>query len=360
MAAPQVLVAGAGVVGLSCAYYLSSRGLGVEIIEAGPFPSPTTAASLGVLTHFNGGADPYSTLYRDGHALYAGLAAQLREETGIDIGWRPLGGIDLAFSEEEAQEARQLLRFNQERHCPAEWLTAADLRRLEPRLSARAQAGVYFPMDHRVAPEQLARALLKGAQQRGAHLRCGEPVEGFAQLGDGVQVQTRTGVRQAEFLVLAAGSWTGELGQRGGAEIPVRPVRGQHGCFAGGAELRHVLRWAGFHLVPSWDQIIAGATVEEVGFALETTAEAASRFEEFFCQVLDLPPVRRGVRAGLRPKPRGGRPLIGPLQSQPRIFVAAGHYKNGILLGPLTGQILGEWIGTGQPPRDMSAFAVER
>ncbi len=360
MAAPRVLVAGAGVVGLSCAYYLSTRGFRVEILDAGAPPSPTTSASLGVLTHFNGGPDPYSALYRDGHALYSGLAAQLREETGADIGWRPLGGIDLAFSEGEEEELRQILRFNQERGCPAEWLEAPDLRRLEPRISPQARAGVYFSGDHRVDPVCLAQALLKAARQRGAQMRCGEPVEGFAQQGQGVRVQTRQGVRQAEFLVLAAGSWTGELGRRCGAQIPVRPVRGQHCSFAGGGELHHVLRCAGLHLVPSGEQIIVGATVEEAGFEIETTAEAAGQFGEFFSRVLDLPPVRRGARAGLRPKPKGGRPIIGPLPGQDRVFAATGHYKNGILLGPLTGQVLAEWLGTGRPPRNMSAFSVER
>lgn len=358
MAAPSVLVAGAGIAGLSAAYYLSSRGFCVEILDAGAPPSPTTSASLGVLTHFNGGEDPYSTLYRDGHALYAPLAAQLREETGIDIGWCPLGGIDLVFTEAEAEEARQLLRFNQERGCPAEWLEAGDLRQLEPHLSAQVQGGVYFPGDQRVDPEQLSQALLRAAQQRGARLCCDEPVTGFAPQGEWVQVQTRAGARQAEFLVLAAGAWTGDLGQRCGARIPVRPVRGQRACFAGGGALRHVLRYAGLHLVPSTDQILVGATVEEVGFALETTAEASSRFEQFFCQVLDLPPEGRGMRAGLRPKPKGGRPIIGPLA--PRVFATTGHYKNGILLGPITGQVLAEWLEAGQPPRDMSRFAVER
>ncbi|MBI2503126.1 MAG: FAD-binding oxidoreductase [Candidatus Latescibacteria bacterium] len=360
MAAPQVLVAGAGVVGLSTAYYLSGRGFSVQILDPGPFPSPTTCASLGVLTHFNGGDDPYSQLYRQGHALHAELAARLRDQTGIDVGWRPLGGVDLACSETEIAEARQLLAFNLERGCPAEWVEGEDLRQLERSLSARVLAGVYFPTDQRVDPELLSRALLQAAQEQGARLSLGEGVEEFAQQGQGVRVRTRAGEHRADFLVLAIGAWTGELAQHQGLSLPVRPVRGQHCRFTGGTELRHVLRHQGIHLVPAGEEILAGATVEETGFDTQTTPQAAEHFIHLFSQVLDLPARLLGQRAGLRPKPKGGRPHLGPLQAQPRVFVAAGHYKNGVLLGPLTGQLLADWIATGRPPFDLQRFAPER
>jgi glycine oxidase len=355
----QVLVAGAGVVGLSAAYYLSQRGFQVLLLDPGPFPSAATCASLGVLTHFNGGDDPFSQLYRQGHALHADLAERLRGETGLDVGWRPLGGMDLACGETEVAAARQLLAYNLERHCPAEWVEGEALRRLEPALSDQVLAGVYFPTDQRVDPEALCLALWQAARQRGARLSLGERVETFAQQGGEVLVRTGAAERRAEYLVLAAGAWTGELGERSQVRVPVRPVRGQHCRFAGPL-LRCVLRWGGAHLLPAGEELIAGATVEEAGFEAGTTQEAAGHFAQLCRQVLARPVRLLGQRAGLRPKPRGGRPHLGPLRDQPRVLVAAGHYKNGVLLGPLTGQLLAEWIETGRPPLDLERFAPER
>jgi glycine oxidase len=355
----QVLVAGAGVVGLSTAYYLSAQGCGVCILDPSPFPSPTTCASLGVLTHFNGGGDPFSQLYRQGHRLHADLSARLREQTGLDVGWSPLGGLDLACTEAEIAALRAELAFNQERNCPAEWAEGEALRSLEPALSPHVLAGLYFPTDQRVDPEALCRALLQGAQQQGARL-VPQAVETFAQEGESVRVRTRADTHTADFLVLATGAWTGEVGERSGVRVPVRPVQGQHCRFAGGAHLRHVLRYGGFHLLPAGGDLLVGATVEETGFAAQTTPQAAEDFAHLFRQVLDLPPRLLEQRAGLRPKPKGGRPHLGPLQGQPRVFAAAGHYKNGILLGPLTGLLLAEWISAGQPSLDLAPFAPER
>lgn len=359
MAAPQVLVAGAGVVGLSTAYYLSARGFAVHLLDPGPFPSPASSASLGVLTHFNGGDDPYSQLYHQGHTLHAELAARLRDQTGLDVGWRPLGGIDLACTEAEIAELRQLLAFNLERGCPAEWVEGEALRHLEPGLSPRMVAGVYFPTDQRVDPEALCQALLEASRLQGARLSLGETVEDFAQQGEGVLVRTRTAEHRAEYLVLAIGAWTGELGERNGVRVPVRPVRGQH-CRFSGAGVRHILRHQGAHLVPAGDALIAGATVEETGFETQTTPQAAEHFTRICALALDQPVQLLGQRAGLRPKPKGGRPHLGPLRDQPRVLVGAGHYKNGVLLGPLTGQLLADWIETGRPPLDLARFAPER
>ncbi len=356
-----VLVVGGGVVGCCIAYHLTLRGVEVHIIDAGSGFSSTTRASLGVLTHFNGGDNPYSDLYRDGHASYEALAAQLQSEIGVDIGWRPLGGIDLIFSAEDEEATKELLGFNQERGCAVELVDEAGLRWLEPRISTQARGGLYFPGDHRVDPEELARGLLQAIEQGQGHISYGETLKGFEQeIDKGVVVRTSRGTRAADFLVLAAGSWSGLLGEELGVRIPVRPVRGQHRRFGGGRDVRHVLRHGGHHLVPAADQVVVGATVEEVGFAVETTAAAAHRFDAVWRQTLGLAPEPVEQRVGLRPKPRGGRPLIGPLSGHPRIFVATGHYKNGILLGPITGQVISEWIVEGRPSRDMDYFAPER
>ena len=358
---PRVLVVGAGVIGRSVAYHLCLRDFEVAVIDAADGVSATSRASLGVLTHFNGGDNPLSHFYRDGHSGFALLATRLREETGVDIGWREVGGIDLLYTDEDEADAEEKLRFNQERGCPVERIGAAELQRLEPNLADGARGGLYFPGDHRVDPERLSEGLLSGARQRGAEVSFGEALVDFEEVGRGhVVARTSRGRRMADFLALTAGAWTRELGEKLGATIPVRPIRGQHRRFAGGDRLRHVLRHDGHHLLPVEEEVAVGATVEEVGFDLGTTAEGAARFDAVFTRVLAISRRAGEQRAGLRPKPKGGRPLIGPLAGQAHIFAATGHYKNGILMGPLTGQVVAEWMHSGRAPRDMSYFAPER
>lgn len=357
----KVVVVGAGVVGRSIAYHLTLRGIDVEVVDAGCGTSDTTRASLGVLTHFNGGDSPYSMLYRDGHGSFEQLASRLLEEVGVDIGWRPLGGIDLIFSDADEHRALEILRFNRQRGCRAEWVDAGALHRLEGHISGKVRGGIYFADDHRVDPEMLAQGLLRAVLVRGGKVACGERVLRFEEVAeDHVALRTCSGVRVADFVVLAAGSWTGELARLLDVEISLRPVLGQHGRFRGGDRLSHILRRGRFHLLPAGEQIVVGSTVEEAGFAAQSTREAAEMFEDIFRRTMAWRPELQEQRAGLRSKPRGGRPIIGPLAGRPRIFLAAGHYKNGILLGPVTGQVIGRWIATGEPGRDMSHFAVER
>jgi len=359
VAARDVLVVGAGVVGASIAYYLSRSGLGVELIEAGHGFSVTSGASLGILTHFNGGDNPYSKFYKDGHACHETLAQALAEETGIDVGWRALGGIDLVFNEADEAEARALLEYNQARGCTAKWLDQDALRQTVPHIAKAAQAGVFFADDHRVDPPRLTEALLHAAAKRGVQISYNEALKGLEESGDSIRVRTSQRERSTGFVVLAAGAWTQSLGRYWQAEVPVRPIRGQHRRFAGGDRLNHILRYAGQYLTPAWDQIVVGATVEEVGFALENTA-AVEGFNGFFEHLLDFSAEPVDERVGLRPKPKGGRPLIGPLKAHPQVFVATGHYKNGVLLGPITGQVVSDWIIKGEAPRDMAYFAPER
>ncbi|NKB70173.1 MAG: FAD-dependent oxidoreductase [Candidatus Latescibacteria bacterium] len=357
----SVLVIGAGVIGRCCAFYLARRGFQVHLIEAGSGPSCTSRASLGILTHANGGNSPYSQLYRDAHAGFAELAGQLEAETGVDIGWRPLGGVDLVCTDEDEETVRELMRFNQQRGCAAEWVEGADLRCLVPLLADRVRAGLYFADDHRVDPERLGEGLLRGLQQRGGRLTYGESLLGWEKsTGDHVAVRTSAGLRQADCIVLAAGAWSGVVGELAGAQVPVRPVRGQHGRFAGGDELGHILRYDSHYLMPADGHIVVGATVEEVEFEVATTPQAAEHFAGLFGALLRLRPQLLEQRVGLRPKPKGGRPLIGPLADNPRVFVASGHYKNGVLLGPITGQLISQWIAEGQPGRDMADFAPQR
>ena len=362
----SVLIVGAGIVGRAIAYYLVKGGARVRLIDADPSPSDASRASIGVLTHITGGDDPYGRFHRDGHALHGELAARLLEETGVDVGFRRLGGIQLVMAEAEMDQAREVMAFSRKRGCSYEWMDIQSLRRLEPRISADALGGVFFPGDHRVDPELLASALLQSAQSGGLQVDFSTRLTGFDSIGDhevGVRLQTRRGTERCgvDRVVLAAGSWSAQLGELAGVTARVRPIRGQHCRFRGGGEIHHVLRYDGYCAVPCGEQIAAGATLEDVGFATDTTPAAATQITGFFQRILELSPEVMDQRAGLRPKPRRGRPVIAPLgDGVESVFIAAGHYKSGVLLGPITGQVVAQWLLSGVPPRQMGPFAVAR
>ena len=349
--------------GRSIAYFLAHAGFVVHVVDGDRRPSPTSRASLGVLTHFNGGEDQLSTFYREGHTLHAELSVRLLEETGIDVGWQALGGIDLFLEgAAEMEDAHKLVAFNRSRNCRAELVEGRRLRELEPRVAREVTAGVYFPDDHRVNPEALAEALLTSATRLGAQVSFGtrlKRIDAVAPGGVRVTLSSEQGDRSegADCLVLAAGARTGELAAGVGRELAVRPIRGQQCRFSGDGVVRHILRHGGYHLLPAGGEIVVGGTVEDVGFDLDTTEDAERMFTALCSQVLAIEPSLTGQRAGLRPKAKKGRPVIGPFDTDGQLFVATGHYKNGVLMGPITGRVVAEWISTGAPSLDMSVFA---
>ena len=294
----RVLVVGAGIIGRSTAYFLARQGAQVVLLDEGiPTGSPTSRASLGVLTHCNGGDNPYAQLFRDGHALHARLARDLAEDIDADVGWRPLGGIEL-FT--DASQLEEVWHFNRERGCRVERLDKQALRDAEPGLEGGE--GLYFADDHRVDPLKLGAALWSAAVRQGASAAWGERVWRIAQAGETVEVATSRGTHCADFAVLAAGAWTGGLAAQLGARVALRPVRGQQARFAG-ALLRHLVRIDGRHFIPESGETIVGSTLEEVGFRLATTRAAATQFAlEVHSALGKCLPLSR-QQAGLRPKP---------------------------------------------------------
>ncbi|SVE40205.1 uncharacterized protein METZ01_LOCUS493059, partial [marine metagenome] len=165
--------------------------------------------------------------------------------------------------------------------------------------------------------------------------------------------------RHFDFAVIAAGAWSSALAQDFGVELAVRSVPGQS-CHTGSAAIRSIVRYDGLHLLPTAEGAMCGGTVEEESYDAQIRVSSQRRLHRFCQRVLVETPSLTDFRVGLRPKPRRGRPVIGPLQLGSQVFVATGHYKNGVLMGPLTGQVLARWIHNGDPGREMSIFAVER
>jgi glycine oxidase len=365
----DVVIVGGGVIGCASAYYLTKAGAGVTLLERSEVGGAASGAAAGMLVPPAEAAafGPFRDLSRAGRALYPELVAGLRDETGIDVQYTASGLLLVARSEGRAGALQSIVRWSAsggELGLPLEWVEGGTLRALEPALSKRLLGAAYSPDGQHVNPGLLTQALARAAAARGATLRQGAGVAGFVRRGGRVSgVRTGAGdTVDAGHVVLAAGPWTRPLARRLGAEVPTRPMRGQMLAYRSNA-VRHILWGEDGYLVPkAGGFLFAGATVEDAGFRPRTTSRGLAGLRRM--ARLIVPALRYGevasAWAGLRPGSPDGLPIIGRLPGWENVYVATGHFRNGILLGPVTGKLVAQLI-TGKPTEvPLAPFRAER
>ena len=363
----DVAIIGGGLIGCASAYYLTRAGLKVTVLDQGRLGSEASWAGAGMLGAQVELAEPTPavSLAIPSRAMYPDLAKTLREETGIDIGYQAGGIMLVALTEADAEQYQARLRWQVGQGLRAEWLTPGETRELEPELKGDFLGALHLPDDHQVSSPLVAQALAAAARRRGAILREGARVHGFLTEGSRViGVRTATGDLVAEWVVLAAGAWSGALAAKIGLDLPVRPVKGQM--------LALRMPWlpagrtifsSGCYLLPKCDgRILVGASMEEVGFdkrptlgVLNGMAEAATRL---------IPALREAsfesAWAGLRPGNPDDLPFIGLVEGRPGLIVATGHFRKGILMAPITGRIVEALVTGAKPPVDLRPFDPAR
>ncbi len=363
----DVIVVGAGVVGCSVAYHLAEKGVKrVVILERGDIGGEASGAAAGMLAPQceAAGPGPFLDFCLAARQYYERLAPNLKELTRIDIEYLRWGILYLLDEEgDEAAEGRY--RWQKELGLAVERLTPEEVGKLEPGLTKEIAGALFFPGDHHVNNTELLRALAQGAQALGVRIVEGCPVRGFLYEGDGVAgVRTPDEIYTAAHIILCAGAWSGQLGALLGRRIPVEPARGQI-LYVELTEppLRHPVWGKGGYLVPRLNGgLIVGSNVEYVGFEKTVTLGGIHSFSTLALALLPglvEQPFSRAW-AGLRPHSKDGLPLIGPLAGLDGLFIATGHFRNGILLGPLTGRLLAEMILGDPPSFSLEAFAPQR
>ena len=363
----DVVIAGAGVIGLSIAHELLCRGTRVTLVDPRQPGMGASWASAGVLAPQ--GARPFHRPYRDlclsSRDLFADWSARLLEETGIDIEYRTEGGLQVAFDDAESEELDQRYRHQQDLGLPVERLSGEEVRALEPMLSPETRCGLLFEGMHQVENRRLVQALVAAVRARGGEFRIGNPVTDLIVRRNRAAGIVVPGERiGAERVVVAAGAWSGLLKWIPGSPPPVQPVRGQMVCVDGSGvpPLRRVIYGPEQYLVPRRDgRVLLGATVEKTGFDASVTAGGVS----------DV--IREGLRmapglaeapvvetwAGLRPMSKDGKPILGPADLE-RLVLATGHFRNGILLAPITGRLIADHLEHSAVPPAMAPFLPDR
>jgi glycine oxidase len=362
----DVVVVGAGIVGLSAARALAGAGARVVVMDRGRAGAEASAAAAGWLAaqaEVDEGSPllPVALRARERHS---GLAKELQEETGIDVGLSRLGTLEVAFSEDEERALRARLAWQSALGLAVEWLDPDEVRQVEPNVNPAVRAAIVFPEDRCVENVRLTRALAASAVARGAALLSDRPVASLVvERGRVAGVQAGQETVAAPAVIEAMGAWSASLG--GDPEPPpVEPVRGQILAFqlAPGA-LRHVVCTSRGYIVPRADgRLLAGSTLERAGFEKSVTAAGLRAVRQIALEIAPLladAPVADSW-AGLRPGTPDGLPVIGP-GVLAGLFHATGLYRSGILLGPLVGEAVARLArGEPGPEGDLARFSPGR
>jgi len=378
--AADVIVVGGGVCGLAAARALARRGLGVALLERGRVGAEASWAAAGMLAPQAEAdrRDEFFELLCAGRELYPPFADALREETGIDIELDRTGTLYLALTERDEREVLRRYEWQSGAGLAVERLTAEEARAFEPAVSEAVRVALRFPTDWQVENRRLVAALAASCEAYGAELLTGcEVTSVLVEHGRVRGVETSRGRLDAGAVVLAAGAWSSlirlkhfEEHARGDerATCPtVEPVRGQMLCFdARPPVVRHVVYSPRGYVVPRRDgRLLAGSTTERAGYDKSVTGEGLRAIAA--CAEEIAPAVGRLALvdswSGLRPRAADDWPVLGAAEEIDNLYFATGHYRNGILLAPLTGEIVAARVAGGASPLDpraLEAFAPGR
>jgi glycine oxidase len=364
--ADDVVIVGGGIIGLAIARAAARAGMRTSVLEMAEPGAAASAAAAGLLSPQLEAErpGPWLDLGLRSRDLYPEFAGAVRDESGIDPGLARRGILVLEPGPEEAGRLEARLAAQRALGLPAETVRGEALRRLEPALTTRVSGALLLPADGWIDAALLVRGLRVAAGRAGARLRFGARVTGLRRRGDAVTgVLTDAGPVAAGAVVIAAGAWSSQIAAAGLPPVPVHPVRGQIVCrrLEPGA-LGHALYSEECYLVPRGDgRVLAGSTMERVGFDARTTPEAVAALRSAAIELVPALGRARGEEAwaGLRPATGDGLPAIGPGGAR-GLFYATGHLRNGILLAPVTARIVTRLLLGEDPGCDLAPFSPRR
>jgi glycine oxidase len=367
----DAVVIGAGIIGLACAWRAAERGLAVLCVERhqpGAGASGPSAGMIAPETEADFGEEALLRLNLEGASAWPAFREELEERAGASTGYRPSGALEVAVDRDDVELLRRRLALRASLGLEAEWLTGRACRRLEPALSPRVSGGIEAPGDGHVDPRAVVGALVAALERAGGELVTGASAA-LVLSGDrvaGVQVDGR-GLVTAARVVAAAGAHTAALG---GADPdwrpPVRPVKGQILRLRVPGEARppaeRVVRTPRCYVVCREDgEVVVGATVEERGEDVTVTAGGVFALLDAAREVLpDIDELRWvEATAGLRPGTPDNGPVVGPHGPDGLVW-ATGHYRGGVLLAPLTAEVVTALLTDEEPAAAFAEFPPDR
>jgi len=360
----RVIVIGAGIVGLSVAYELASRGASVRVFDgrsAGCGASRATAGILAPLIEGHSGA--LLKLGLRSLDLYDGFVERVGSDGGEAVEYCRTGSLQVACTSAEADELSNMSATLSRSGVEHELLDGAAARRREPALSEAVQAALELPLHGYLNAFTFLRTLERAGAAHGVTVSQ-ERIGGIEKHGEGLRLSGASEGAEADAVVIAAGAWSGDVAVAGGARLPVHPVRGQLVHLRLPAPPASQVIWrTGCYLVPWRDgSVLVGATVEDVGFDENSTAAGIRQLLE--CGIEIVPGLGNAslveVRVGLRPATVDELPVVGASSVVQGVFYAAGHYRSGVLLAPLTATLVADLVLEGREAPELDLVRPER
>jgi glycine oxidase len=362
----KALVVGGGIIGCATAYELAKAGCTVTLLERATPGAEASGAAAGMLaSHGESAATSFRDLAVASWRLFPDVARELKERTGIDVEYVTRGTIYPLYSAQHLREVREQAAAATGPGLGIEAWDRSELDTHEPVLSTKVSGAMFVRGNHWVNNQRLVVAYAQAAASAGVNLVTGCTVSQVVVDGGRARGVTADGERyDADVVVLAAGAWTGALTASLGQPLPVEPRRGQMVALAHVPPvLSHCIHGDTVYLVPRPSgELLIGATVERAGFHRAVTAEAIAGLLgaaiELVPALATLPISRTWY--GFRPWAPDSLPILGPWPNIEGLWVATAHFRNGILLAPITARLMTEWIVSGQPSMSVKEFLPDR
>jgi glycine oxidase len=371
----MIAIVGGGIIGLSIGWYLSTRGEKTVVFDRAEAGKAATWASAGMLAP-NLEAEPSEEkllpLLLESMRMWEGFAKKLEEASSMNVNYRREGTLQLALTWDDVERLRFQLNFQKSLGLDVKMIDGNTVLELEPNVNRNVLAALYSGSDHQVDNRRVAQALKVAYTGSGGVLRERNAVDKVVVEDGRVRGVSVNGMLEpADQVVVAAGAWSRELGGiPDRLKPPVRPVKGQMLSLKmdpANPLINHVTwgpmrNWGPVYMVPRVEgRLIVGTTVEEMGFDTTVTAGGLMNILrgcwELLPPVVDLP--LEEVWAGLRPGSRDDAPILGPTPIE-GLIMATGHFRNGILLAPITAEVIANFILSGELPDIAKPFTIER
>jgi glycine oxidase len=367
----DAVVIGAGVIGCAVAWRLGQSGMRVVVVERGRVGGEASHAAAGMLAPLAEAdrEDEFFNLTAASLATYADFARELKAASGVDVEYRDEGTLCLALTQNDEEELERRWQWLHEAGLNVRRLNAGSALKLEPLLNQTLRFALKFPGDHQVDNRRLMTALHGAARNAGieflTHTEARELLtENVAGRSRVSGVATARGEIHARTVVIAAGSWSSLLRCDEAQRFEVEPARGQMAALEMPAPAaRHVIYSRRGYLVPRLGgYLIAGSTTERAGYDKRVTAGGMASVINNAIEIMPCVADQAVIEtwAGLRPRAPDDLPILGPDPRVEGLIYATGHYRNGILLAPITARAIGELVVKGESSVDLAPFSVAR
>jgi glycine oxidase len=363
----DVVIVGGGIIGASIAFQLAKRHFRVGVLEKERIASQSSSAAAGMLgaqSEFSE-ESPLIPLAIKSRDMVPKLAEELKELTGIDIGLVQKGMLKVAVTEEEAATLRRHYEFWQHTDYPARWLSVDEATEIEPNVSRDLAGAMYIPSDGQVSASDFAVAFANASIVYGAKWHEYTEVIDLQRADHSYMIHTNHGTIAADVVVIAAGAWSSRVLAKTGISLPMYPVKGE--CLLVKTEKpliqATVFAKNGCYIVPKrGNRLLIGATSKPHTFDRKVSIHGIMSLLEHAHQL--LPEMKNAewqkAWSGIRPQTSDGLPYIGEHPRYTNVWIATGHYRNGILLSPITGVLLADLIERKGSDVDLAPFSLTR